>query len=365
MSGQDQTTPKNVVTALPVDLIRTVAIVLVILLHASIEPNPNVDFMSPQGVELWWVSNVYDSIGRMCIPLFVMLTGALLLQPSKAEEPLRMFFKKRWSRIGIPIIFWNIVFFVWIFTVKEQPFSVVAVVQGLLAGPYVHFWYLYVLIGLYLVTPLLRVIVVHADWKLIRYFLVVWFLGTGIIPLLFLCSSISPQAVWFRDSVFILTGLVGYYLFGAYATQIRVRAGVLWTGLILSTLWTILGTYLLVGTLGEAYGQFFLDASSISVILASLSLFLILTAIPNRAIKNRLPLGSRVLKAISQNTLPIYIFHVIVLEALQYGYLGFKVSVTTINPIISVPLVTILTLMICLAIFAPLKKLPYVKRIIG
>jgi surface polysaccharide O-acyltransferase-like enzyme len=365
MTGQDQIPPKNLGVDLPVDLIRTIAIVLVILLHASIEPNPNVDFMSPQGVELWWVSDVYDSIGRMCIPLFVMLTGALLLQPNKAEEPLRVFFRKRWSRIGIPIVFWNIVFFVWIFTVKEQPFSAVAVLQGLLAGPYVHFWYLYVLIGLYLLTPLLRVIVAYADWKLIRYFLVVWFLGTGIMPLLFLFSSISPQAVWFRDSVFILTGLIGYYIFGAYASRLRVRAGVLWVGLILSTLWTIVGTYLLVGTLGEAYSQFFLDASSFSVILASLSLFLILAATPNQTIQNRLPRGSRALKAISENTLPIYIFHVIVLEALQYGYLGFKVSVTTLNPIIEIPLVTALTLLICLAIFVPLKKLPYVKRIIG
>ncbi|MCL5877129.1 MAG: acyltransferase family protein [Candidatus Bathyarchaeota archaeon] len=365
MTGQDELTLKNGGDNLPVDLIRTVAIVLVILLHASIEPNPNVDFMSPQGVELWWVSNVYDSIGRMCIPLFVILTGALLLQPSKVDEPLGVFFKKRWRRIGIPVIFWNIVFFVWVFTVKGQSLSAVSVVQGVLAGPYVHFWYLYLLVGLYLITPLLRVLVAYADWKIIRYFLVVWFLGTGIIPLLSLYSGISPQAVWFRDSVFLLTGLIGYYIFGAYATRLRIRARVLWTGLILSTLWTILGTYFLIGTLGEAYSHFFLDASSFSVILASVSLFLILAAIPSQKIQNRLPRGSRVLKAISENTLPIYIFHVIVLEALQQGYLGFKVSVTTLNPIIAIPLVTILTLLICLAIFVPLKKLPYVKRLIG
>src|SRR5450756_1517432 len=91
--------PKNEGIALPVDLIRTVAIILVILLHAAIEPNPNLNIMSPEGVQLWWTSNVYDSIARTAVPLFVMLTGALLLQPSKADEPLRVFFKKRWNRI--------------------------------------------------------------------------------------------------------------------------------------------------------------------------------------------------------------------------------------------------------------------------
>ena len=75
--------------------------------------------------------------------------------------------------------------------------------------------------------------------------------------------------------------------------------------------------------------------------------------------------GSRALKVVSQNSLPIYLFHVIVLEALQKGYLGFKISVTTINPIIEIPLITAVTLLICLALIVPLKKVPYMKRILG
>jgi surface polysaccharide O-acyltransferase-like enzyme len=135
--------------------------------------------------------------------------------------------------------------------------------------------------------------------------------------------------------------------------------------LILSSAWTIIGTYFLISTLGEQYSQFFLDASSFSVIIASVSLFLILTSIPTQKIEIRFPTGNRVLKLISENTLPIYLFHLIVLETLQKGYLGLKISVTNINPIIEIPLVTTVTLLICLAIIVPLKKIPYVKRIIG
>ena len=83
---------------LPVDLIRTVAIVLVIFLFSFMHPlrgNPNLDIMSPNGVQLWWTSNIYDSISRSAVPLFVMLSGALLLQPTKVNEPLGVFFKKR------------------------------------------------------------------------------------------------------------------------------------------------------------------------------------------------------------------------------------------------------------------------------
>ncbi len=351
--------------ALPVDLIRTVAVILVILLHASIEPTPNIDIMSAQGTQLWWASNIYNSMSRTAVPLFVMLTGALLLQPNKAEEPLRVFFKKRWNRIGIPVLFWGAVFFVWDFTVKGQVLTFVSVLQGVLAGPYIHFWYVYILVGLYLITPLLRVIVAHADWRIIRYFLILWFVGTGMISLLTLSASISPQTVWFRDSIFILTGLVGYFILGAYVTRLQFRRSLLYLGLILGFVCTIIATYILVGTLGEAYSQFFLDASSFSVIVASVALFLLLAAIPNSTIKEKFPRGSRVLKVVSQNSLPIYLFHVIVLEALQKGYLGFKISITTINPIVEVPLITAVTLLICLAVIVPLKKLPYMKRILG
>jgi hypothetical protein len=54
-----------------------------------------------------------------------------------------------------------------------------------------------------------------------------------------------------------------------------------------------------------------------------------------------------------------------VLETLQKGYLGFKISVTTINPIIEIPVITAVTLFICLAVIIPLKKIPHVKKVLG
>jgi surface polysaccharide O-acyltransferase-like enzyme len=365
MLKESKVPPKNEGITLPVDLIRTIAIILVILLHAAIEPTPDLNIMSSQGVQLWWTSNIYDSIARSAVPLFVMLTGALLLQPNKVDEPLRVFFRKRWNRIGIPVIFWGTIFFAWDFLVRGQSLSVVSILQGVFAGPYVHFWYVYILLGLYLITPLLRVVVAHADWRIIRYFLIIWFIGTSIITIVTLYANLSSQTIWFKNNVFLLTGLIGYFILGAYAVKLRFNSSILYLGLILSTVWTILGTYFLVGTLGERYSQFFLDATSFSVIIASVTLFLLLSAISNQTIEDRFPNGNKILKVISQNTLPIYLFHIIILETLQKGYLGFRISVTTINPIIEIPLITALTLLLCLAIIVPLKKLPYIKRIIG
>ena len=96
--------------AFPVDLIRVLAIALVILLHAAAFPYVIPQDVTPTVMWDWWTVNIYDALGRVSVPLFAMLSGALLLDPVKVEEPLRVFFKKRFNRIGLPIIFWSVAF---------------------------------------------------------------------------------------------------------------------------------------------------------------------------------------------------------------------------------------------------------------
>src|SRR5208337_1005612 len=172
--------------AVPVDLIRTIAIVGVILLHAS--NDLTIQQMNQFEIIRWTVVDIYQTIGRIGVPLFVMLTGALLLQPSK-NESLSVFFKKRWARIGLPWIFWGGAYFAWDFLVEHQAFTSSAIIQGILNGPYYQFWYLYMLVGLYLLTPILRIFIAHADQTIIKYFVILWFLGVAIIPVFGLLTT--------------------------------------------------------------------------------------------------------------------------------------------------------------------------------
>jgi surface polysaccharide O-acyltransferase-like enzyme len=352
--------PKEGNFSLPVDLLRTFAIVLVIMLHAAREPIQIVDQMSPAGVTLWWTVNIYDSLARPAVPLFVMLSGALLLQPVKLGEPLRVFFKKRLNRIALPFLFWGAAYFAWRFFVYGETLSANSILQGVLNGPYTHFWFFYLLIGLYLITPVLRVLVAYIDRKTFQFFLILWFLGTAIVPLMGLFGAYS-----LNSNVFIVTGWVGYYLLGAYCLKVRVSSKVLYTMLILGLTWTIIGTYLAVGIIGERFSQFFHDGYSFSMIGASAALFLLLAAVPSNMLEERFPRGIRVLRFIGQNTIPIYLFHVMVLESLQKGFFGFQISLATMNPVLEVPLLTVVTLFICLGVIYPLEKIPLVKRLIG
>ena len=112
--------------AVYVDLIRTVAMVGVILLHAAgqwIITSQEMNQLNPLEITRWAVVDIYQTLGVIAVPLFLMLTGALLLQPEKKNESLSVFFKKRWARIGLPFFFWAAVYFVWDFLVQNIPFS--------------------------------------------------------------------------------------------------------------------------------------------------------------------------------------------------------------------------------------------------
>jgi hypothetical protein len=54
-----------------------------------------------------------------------------------------------------------------------------------------------------------------------------------------------------------------------------------------------------------------------------------------------------------------------VLQSLQLGFFGFQISLATMNPFIEVPLITAVTLLICIAVIYPLQKIPLINTIIG
>ena len=92
---------------------KIIAAFAVIMLHISsyFLYNSYLDFN-------WWTANLFDSSARWCVPVFVMISGYLLLSPEKNYTTLD-FYKKRINRIIIPLIFWTVFFLAWtIFVAK-------------------------------------------------------------------------------------------------------------------------------------------------------------------------------------------------------------------------------------------------------
>jgi surface polysaccharide O-acyltransferase-like enzyme len=337
----------------------------VLLLHAAIDltSQETIVQLGTQEIYRWWIVDIYQSIGRTGVPLFIMLSGALLLAPKKEGESMRDFFKKRWVRVGLPFVFWVVIYFLWDFTVNQQAVTANFVLDGILTGPYDHFWYIYMLLGLYLLTPVLRVVVAHARREVIKFFLTVWFVGSAILPVVALLSPFRLE-----PNVLTVPLYVGIYMLGIYLLDVQVKRYLLAGFLVIGVALTAFFTYVLAATIGGVTMYYFQDYASPTIILSSASLFLLLISyplMPGPPKEGSRGIGRKVLHVISENTLAIYFLHLIIIEVLQKGFLGVAINGNTVNSIVGVPLMAGLTLLICLAIVVPLKKVPYLKKLIG
>jgi surface polysaccharide O-acyltransferase-like enzyme len=356
-----------------VDLIRTVAMIAVILVHAVGRwtiTSQELSQLDTVGMASWVIVVIYQGLATFGVPLFLMLTGLLLLQTEKTEC-LCMFFKKRFTRIGLPLIFWTVIYFIWVFSVLKLPFTVKTIAQGILNGAYTQFWYIHVLLGLYLLTPFLRVIIAHANQALIKYFMVLWLISASILPFIYLLSPLQLS-----KNIFIITGYVGYFVLGVYLSSVQIRRKTALTFMLLGLVLTVLGTYVLVAFDASAGMYFFQEYLSPTVILASAMAFLLLLTIKphnssllsthinlhTSSTENKPSIFDKIIKSISQNTLGIYFVHVIVIETIQWGLLGFALNRETLHPIIEVPLLTTITLFVSLGIILLLKKIPKLRN---
>jgi hypothetical protein len=214
---------------------------------------------------------------------------------------------------------------------------------------------------LYLVTPVLRVVVSHIEWSKFKYLIVLWFVGTVSIPIISTFGAFAYNPV-----MFVFTGWVGYFLLGGFLKDVKVKNNwMLIAAVVFGVSFSIVGTYLTTFLYGEAYSGFFHESLSFNIIIASVAMFMLLSTIPTGRIQRGNKTLNRLINWISQNTLPIYLIHIIVLESLEYGFLGLEISSNTLNPIIGIPLLALLTFTITAAIIYPLKKVPYIKKIIG
>jgi len=332
---------------------------MVILVHASFFPYKIPGEITPTVIANWFTADVFGAIGYLGVPLFVMLSGALLLNPAKADEPMGVFFKKRFNRIGLPLVFWTVVYFIWSFNVWGKPVTLLNIGLGLISGSYPILWFLYLLVGLYLITPILRTLVKHIDRKKFKLLLAIWFVGTTLVPLVHTFTNFNYNPV-----MFVITDWVGFFLLGIYLTETKIHSTIAYLGLIFGLLVAIVGDWFLTASMGEQFTGYFHGYLSFNMIIASAALFLILIRIPRSRIASGNVTINRLIQWIEHNTLPIYLVHVIVLESLQLGLLGFSFPYTY-NLLVDVPLLALVTFVLTVAIVYPLKKIPFVMKLIG
>ena len=99
------------------DMMRAYAIVLVVMVHVA---GPVLYEFNTAPRSHWGIANAFDSFARPCVPLFVIISGFLLLDPRKRDEPLGDFFKKRLLKVVVPYLFWAAFYIWWRLHVRDR-----------------------------------------------------------------------------------------------------------------------------------------------------------------------------------------------------------------------------------------------------
>ena len=337
-----------------IDFVKVIATFSVVFLHSAA---PLLYRYNNLPLRYWWVGNIYDSMVRMCVPLFFMLSGYLLLGKT---ESLTTFFSRRVNKVVIPLIVWSIVYVMWrIFYDKDLPLSFRSFYETLLTPTYYHLWFLYAIIGVYLYLPVLRVIVQSTGNEILYYFIALWILAVSIIPLFEKEASIA--------SAFDLAALSGYtgYLIMGYLVGQRKYANKIFLAAIFVALASIsitaLGTYYFTVRQNKFDGYLY-GYLSPNVILLSVSTFILLKYLAENlnALKTK-PIR-KIIRTLSVSGLGIYLIHPIFLALLGSGDLGYPIGAFSGNPLYYVPITAVLAFTLSFIATTILRQIPIVKR---
>ncbi|MFM2156348.1 MAG: hypothetical protein RL516_1097 [Bacteroidota bacterium] len=305
------------------DGIRWLATIAVIVIHVVA---PYLYQYGQISIGSWNIYNFIDSLSRFAVPFFVMLSGALLLNRNIS---LPDFLKKRFLRILIPFLFWSVIYSVYNYLKNgEQEINyLIYFFNSLKDGASYHFWYIYMLIGLYLAIPILNKWIVNSDLQLIVYFLVIWFFG--------LLISFFNLNLHKDFSLTIFTGYVGYLILGYFIAHrsSKINSYVLLTLFIVAVGFTFLATFKYPVDNGSFNGKYY-QYLSINVVVASASLFML---IKNSFNASKLYLDK--IKFCNKYGFGVYLIHVLVLDALQL----IQINGAFVNPLIG----TLITIVVC------------------
>ncbi len=341
------------------DLIRVVAVFLVMLIHSSATL---MNKWNDIPTDFWMWGNVYDSLARASVPLFIMLSGALILGK---HEDTRIFFVKRFSKLLFPFIFWVTVYINWRIFYIGEVLPVDRMIIQIFTGPvYYHLWYLYMVIGLYLIAPVLRKLLRVIERQELIYLFILWFLWNGVLPLIsYLIHLYAGYSVYLGVKVPMIMGYSGYFILGYFLSKKKFSGSALkgWNIIFtVSTVLTFLGTWAFTYA-AEEFQAVLYDYFSPTVILQAIALFIILMQ-TGINLEDKVPAGmKRTMSLLGRYSLGMYLVHVLLLGALGDGGLGFRLHGSSFYPALAVPVTAMAAFALSFVIVDILARIPGVR----
>jgi len=332
-----------------------IAVYQVILVHLSYVIFFKEDVMSSN----WIAANFYDSLSRMGVPLFFMVSGYLMLGKN---EPVSDFFRKRLVKVGIPTLFWSVAYLLWsVEAYRNGTMNPLHIALSILKTIYlgdveIHLWFLYILIGIYLAVPILRMYVSAASRRDMIYFVALWFLAT---PLLELAQRILGHPTSLEIPV--VAGYVGYFVMGFLLADVQLgRRGRILSalGCIVAIALTFVGTNVLSVGLGPIDAYFY-SYFSPPTVLASICGYLLLKDLGHNHGRT-----AKSIRTVAATSFGIFLIHIFVIELLRNGGLGFRLYSWMAPSSYMIPLTGLAVFVLSFVIVFVIQKIPVLKMLV-
>lgn len=320
------------------DFLRAFAIIAVIICHVDHFFGPLV------GTTQIVAQMTFHDIGRIGVPIFLMISGALIL--NRPYPDLTEFLKKRFTRIIYPFIFWIILILV---QLQYYRYNEAFLWNTFIGEPSIT-WYFWVLIGIYLFLPVLNSFVKEYDESGLKYFLSIWFI-------LMILKTFNAYPLWTNFDLSYFAGYVGYPVLGYYLANKEFKISdskVCLLGLI--TLISSLSVFVYLNYFNSPYISMIYQ--NVPIIFMGTGLFLFVKYLDKlnkfNSIKDNF-IGKAII-SLSVCSYGMYFSHVLVVKFLSYY-----------NPHSHLMFPVMFVLIILLSWLLPyvLSKIPYVKTFSG
>lgn len=353
MSGSSGATKEAVKSqrCLNYDFLRICAAVMVVILHVS---GSKWD-VTPVDTGAWAMMNVCDSAVRSSVPLFLMLTGVFTL---RKDIDIKVLYVKKVFPLCLIWLAWSFFYAVDVVGISEMMTTGFADVAALTVRGHFHLWFIPTLAGIYALLPLLKCVVSYRNGQYLRYFLVIFFVF-GIMRTT-LSSLIDDQMVveLINKVPVDLVQCAGYVLLGYYLANMHEGSP---RRLVLIALYAVsLAACAAVGQVdalasgapaGTLYGNF-----SITTFVEAVCIFLLFRDMDVPCPEKK----SRVTFFLSKLTFGIYLIHPFVISQLEAKH---ALSVLSYNPILSIPVNSMIIVFISACLTALMSRVPVLRRL--
>ena len=344
-----------------IDYIRIVACFLVMLVHASENFYAadtsglagNVSMLA-NGANRFWVAFYDGGIARTCVPLF-MVVSAFLLVPVGEGVTMRQFYKRRLLRILPPMIVFMLIYtflpLLWGQMTWEQSvndFKMLPFTFPSMAG---HLWFMYPLISLYLIIPIVSPWLERSTASDERMFLYI-FAASTLVPWLtrFVSSDLWGNCFWnpYFGMLYYCSGYLGYLVLAHY-----IRKHLNWgreRRLIIGSICFITGSVFTgwsfwhAGVPGVAIETPMLEWSwefcTPNVLCATFGGFILFTCIDKPTVPKFITLGSKL-------SFGMYLMHLLFLSNIAPIFVNGNPANPLIHVCLAIPAIAILTFICC------------------